>query len=266
MKRLLCMVCLAVAAGSVTGAARADDLADANRLLMAKSYDKALPIYQRLAEAGNAEAQMRLGEMYWFGDGTASDLVKARQWFERSAAAGNHDAAASLASLKRRAIHGDEIVYWTSKYQGEDMVSGQFDCTLPELPTVSKTKSEIRASSEKIAAWHACYNGFAANLNDALPPGKRIPAETLDMMTPAEGAQAQRHLDAVYAKLVAKAQQDAAEFSKRETAWQKATEDYVNNGQGRETLKEELAIMQRAQNNYAAQKYAISANAAASQR
>jgi hypothetical protein len=97
------------------------------------------------------------------------------------------------------------------------------------------------STSEKIAAWHACYNRFAANLNDALPPGKRIPAETLDMMTPAE-------------------------FGKRETAWQKATEDYVNNGQGREVLKEELLIVQRAQSNYATQKYAISANAAASQR
>ena len=53
---------------------------------------------------------------------------KARQWFERSAKAGNADAAASLASLKRRETHGDEIVYWTSKYQGEDMVSGQFAC------------------------------------------------------------------------------------------------------------------------------------------
>jgi hypothetical protein len=252
MKRLLCIVFLAA---GVAGFAHADDLADANRLLMAKSYDKAFPIYQRLAEGGNAEAQMRLGEMYWFGDGTASDLAKARQWFERSAAAGNRDAAASLASLKRRETHGNEIVYWTSTYQGEDLVSGKFDCKLPELPALSKTKAEIKATSEKILAWHECYNGFAANLNDALPPGKRIPAETLDMMTPAEGAQAQHHLDGVYSRLIEKARRDAAEFSSREVAWHKATETYVNNdAQQRESLKAELALNQRLLDDYMTQK------------
>jgi hypothetical protein len=222
MKRLLCIVLLAVC-----GIARADDLGEANRLLQAKAYDKAFPIYQRLAEAGNPEAQLRLGEMYWFGDATTPDLDKAAMWFERSAKAGNADAAASLASLKRRAMHGDEIVYWTTKYQGEDMVSGQFECKPPELPAVSKTKAEIKATSEKIDAWHACYNGFVANMNDALPPGKRIPAETLDMMTPAEGAQAQRHLDGVYSRLIAQAKTNAAAFNAQEAAWRKGTETYV---------------------------------------
>lgn len=236
MKRLLCIVLLAV-----VGIARADDLGEANRLLQARAYDKAFPIYQRLAEAGNPEAQLRLGEMYWFGDATRPDLAKARDWFERSARAGNADAAASLASLKRRETHGDEIVYWTSKYQGEDMVSGQFDCKRPELPGVSKTKAEIKATSEKIAAWHDCYNRFVANMNDALPPGKRIPAETLDMMTPSEGAQAQHHLDAVYSGLIKKASLDAAEFGVQEAAWRKATETYVqNDAQDRENTKSDL--------------------------
>lgn len=250
MKRLLCIVLLAA-----VGAAHADDLNDANRLLMAKSYDKALPLYQKLAEGGNAEAQMRLGEMYWFGDGTPQDLVKARQWLGRSAAAGNADAAASLASLKRRADHGDEIVYWTTAYQGQDMVSGQFECKTPELPALSKTKAEIKATSEAILAWHACYNRFAANMNDALPPGKRIPAETLDMMTPAEGAQAQRHLDTVYSGLIQKARQDAAAFGAREDAWRQATETYVKNDAGvREQDKAELALNQRLLNDYQTQR------------
>lgn len=224
MKRFVLIALLAAA-----GLARADDLGEANRLLAAKSYDKALPIYQRLAEAGNPEAQMRLGEMYWFGDGTAPDLAKARQWFERSAAKGNADAAASLASLKRRETHGGEIVYWTSKYQGEDMVSGKFACTPPELPALSKTKSEIKSTARKIEEYRACYNGFVDNLNDAMPAGKRIPAEVVDMMTPAEGARAQRHLDGIYRGLAEKAKAQAAEFNAREAAWTKATETFVQN-------------------------------------
>lgn len=244
MKRFLCIALLAAA-----GMAHADDLNDANRYLNAKAYDKAFPIYQRLAEAGNAEAQLRLGEMYWFGDATQPDLAKARAWFERSAKAGNADAAASLASLKRRETHGDEIVYWTSKYQGEDLVSGQYDCKRPELPALSRTKSEIKATSEQIMAWHVCYNGFVANLNDALPPGKRIPPETLDMMTPAEGAQAQRHLDAVYSTLIKKAQADATAFNAQEAAWRKATETYIaGQAQDSENAKDDLDQFHRRMN------------------
>ena len=224
MKRLCFVLFLGLGCG---GFARADDLADANRLLAAKAYTQAFPIYRRLAEAGNPEAQLRLGEMYWFGDATPADLAQARSWLERSAKAGNADAAASLASLKRRETHGDEIVYWTTSYTGEDMVSGKYDCKRPALPAVSRTRAEIEAVSAQINAWHVCYNGFVANLNDALPPGKRIPAETLDMMTPAEGAMAQRHLDRVYAGLIDKARQDASRFNADETAWHKATESYV---------------------------------------
>lgn len=250
MKRLLCILLLAI-----VGIARADDLGEANRLLQAKAYDKAFPIYQRLAEAGNPEAQLRLGEMYWFGDATAPDLAKARQWFERSAQAGNQDAAASLASLKRRETHGDEIVYWTTSYQGQDMVSGQFDCKRPALPAVSKTKAEIKSASEQIEAWHACYNRFVANMNDALPPGKRIPAETLDMMTPAEGAQAQRHLDAVYSSLIGKAKADAAEFNAQEAAWRKATETYVTTeSQRSEDQKNDLLQNRQMMNEWSTQK------------
>jgi TPR repeat protein len=250
MKRLLCILLLAV-----VGIARADDLGEANRLLQAKAYDKAFPIYQRLAEAGSPEAQLRLGEMYWFGDATKPDLDKARQWFERSAKAGNADAAASLASLKRRETHSDEIVYWTAKYQGEDLVSGQYDCKRPELPAVSKTKAEIKATSEKIEAWHTCYNRFVANLNDALPPGKRIPPETLDMMTPAEGAQAQRHLDEVYSRLIRQAKLDASEFNAQEAAWRKSTETYVTTeAQREEDSKNDHLLNRQMMNNWSTQK------------
>jgi hypothetical protein len=222
MKRLLCIALLAAAS-----LARADDLGEANRLLAAKSYDKALPIYQRLADAGNPEAQMRLGEMYWFGDGTRADLAKAKMWFERSAAKGNADAAASLEALKRRETRGNEIAYWTTTYAGADMVSGKFACKRPAIPTLSKSNEEIKQVTASIDEWRNCYNGFVANVNDALPPGKRIPADVLDMMTPAEASQAQRHLDQVYNKLTTDAANDAATFAKEETSWRKATEAYV---------------------------------------
>lgn len=235
MKRLLFTALLAM-----SGTVLADDLADAERLLAAQSYDKALPIYQRLAEAGNPAAQMRLGEMYWFGDGTASDLGKARTWFEKSAAAGNKDAAISLASLKRRDTHGAEIAYWTRTYDGADLVSGKFACKTPTLPPVSVTRSEIKSVSAAAEEYSACYNGFVDNVQAAMPPGKRIPAETLDMMTPAEAKQAQAHLAEVYAKVSADARSEATAFAARETMWRAETEKYVADESVRDEKRKEL--------------------------
>jgi TPR repeat protein len=232
MKRVLCLVLLVA-----TGFAAADELGDANRLLANKSYDKALPIYQRLAEAGNADAQFRLGEMYWFGDVSKPDLVTAEKWFRKSAAAGSADAVASLASLKRREIRGNEIVYWTTTYQGEDLISGKLACAAPTLPTVSKSASQIKTVAASMSTWHECYNRFVTNVNALLPAGKAIPADVVDMMTPAEAQQAQRHLDQVYSKVIANAQRNADVIIAQENAWVETTQQYVIGAQSRNELR-----------------------------
>jgi hypothetical protein len=205
MKRLPCIALLATTGATL---AASDDLTEANRLLAAQSYDKALPLYQKLAQAGSPEAQLRLG-------------------FERAAAAGNADEKTSLASLQRRETHGQDIAYWTAGYQGEALLARRAACSRAELPAFSRTKSEVKQTGQLIAAWHTCYNGFVDQVNAALPPGKRIPAEVVDMMTPAEAKQAVAHLDAVYGKLTKDAEQDAEQFTVKEQAWRKATERYV---------------------------------------
>jgi TPR repeat protein len=127
----------------VSCTAMADDLSDANKFLAAKQYDKALPLYTKLAKAGNPEAQFRVGEMYWYGDGTAQDLRAARGWFEKAAAAGNADAKESLAALDRRATRGSEIDYWTKGYDGADLRAGQFPRSRPRMP---RSRQPARAS------------------------------------------------------------------------------------------------------------------------
>lgn len=223
MKRLLCALLLMSA-----GLAAADELGDANKFLLAKQYDKALPIYTKLANAGNAEAQFHLGEMYWFGDGTRADLAKAAELFGKSAAAGNTDARESLAALKRRETHGADITYWTTSYNGQDLVSGNFDCKAPDLPALSKTNDEINKLSKDIEDWKACYNRFVLNVKANMPPLKRIPADVADMMTPAEVEQAGKHLDEVYAKVVGGAQATAAAALTRQDQWRAATKQFVD--------------------------------------
>lgn len=222
MKRLLCALLWMAA-----GLASADDLSDANKLLAAKAYDKAFPIYSKLANAGNPEAQFRLGEMYWYGDGTAADMANAAAWMGKAAASGHPAAKESLVLLKERGARSADIEYWTSQYKGEDLTAGKFDCPRPPIPLVSKTNDEIKAVSAALAKWEACYNGFAANLNDAMPPGKRIPADVVKLMTPREIEAASRHLDEVYGDVIGKAQASAAQLIAERDAWHGATEKFV---------------------------------------
>ena len=86
----------------LAGAACADELADANALFQKKAYPQALQLYTKLANAGNAEAQLHLGEMYWYGEAGAIDEAKADAWFRKSAAKGNKTAAAALEVMKQR--------------------------------------------------------------------------------------------------------------------------------------------------------------------
>jgi TPR repeat protein len=211
----------------VSCTAIADDLSDANKFLAAKQYDKALPLYTRLAKAGNPEAQFRVGEMYWYGDGTAQDLRAARGWFEKAAAAGNADAKESLAALDRRATRGNEIDYWTKGYDGADLRAGQFECKPPAVPAVSTSNAEIQATRQSIAAWQTCYSGFVANFNATAPLAKRIPADVLDMMTPQEVELARKHVESVYGTVLAKAQADADAVRSQQAAWEAGTERFV---------------------------------------
>jgi TPR repeat protein len=221
MRRLLLSLLL------VSCTAMADDLSDADKFLAAKQYDKALSLYTKLAKAGNPEAQFRVGEMYWYGDGTAQDLEAARGWFEKAAAAGNPDARDSMAALERRKTRGNEISYWTKDYDGADLRSGQFECKLPVIPAASTTNADIQATRKNIELWQTCYGGFVANFNATAPLGKRIPADVLDMMTPQELELARVHVESVYGKVLARAQAEADTVRSQQMAWEGATERFV---------------------------------------
>lgn len=64
-----------------------------------KAYAKAAIAYQSAAVRGNAEAQRRLGFMYYHGEGVAQDTAKAVALFEQSATAGDILSASNLAKM-----------------------------------------------------------------------------------------------------------------------------------------------------------------------
>lgn len=207
--------------------ASADDLADASRLLAAKDYAKALPLYTKAAQAGNPEAQFRLAEMYWYGDGTAQDLNAARDWMAKAAAAGVPDAKESLAIIERRKTRGNEITYWMSEYRGDELRSGKYACPAPAIPVMSRTNEEIQATRAAVASWQDCYNGFVSNFNAAMPPGKVIPQDVLDMMSPAEFERVQAHIGPIYRKILQDAQTQADATLAQRDAWEKTTQGFV---------------------------------------
>ena len=222
MKITLLCLCLLLSAGAF-----ADDLADANALFAKKSFPQALQLYTKLANGGNAEAQLHMGEMYFYGEAGAVDLPKAGGWFKKSAAKGNKGAMAALEMMKQRELRKADLDYWMSKYDGAELKSGQYRCPVPRVPAVSKQNEEIAAVSAKFEAWKTCYNAWVENLNAVKPLSKRIPKDVADLMTKDEIEKANTHLEEVYAAIVQEARVTSKLFLADFAVWRDATDAYV---------------------------------------
>jgi len=77
----------------------AEQLAESDRATTAKRYSDALGILRPLGDAGNAQAQMRLGDAYAEGRGVTPDPAAAEKWYEKAALQGNTDAQRKLGAM-----------------------------------------------------------------------------------------------------------------------------------------------------------------------
>ena len=222
MKKIV--ICLSLLFASV---AHADELTDANALFQKKSYPQALQLYTKLATAGNAEAQLHLGEMYWYGEAGAIDNAKAEAWFKKAAAKGNKTAVAALEVMKQREARRADIDYWTTKYDGADLKSGKFRCVAPRIPAMSKVNEEINSVGDKMTAWQECYNGFVANMNANSAVAQRIPADIAKLLNQKEMDAAQARIANVHEGISADASIGAKLLLADFAAWRSATEAYV---------------------------------------
>jgi TPR repeat protein len=221
MKRFL--FCLLFAA---SGIASADTLSDANRLLKDGAYGEAFPLFQMLAKGGNAEAKLRLGQMYWYGQGLPADQAKGDQLIAEAAAAGNKEAAEAKTLSQRRAAHAADIAKWTN-YDGSDLAAGKYACTEPVIGEVGKKNAEIKATMEGYKTWSACYNGFVADLKGPLAPANRIPADIDVLMTEAEHDKAMERIVAATDAYAAKVGSGAKTLIARYDTWEQATAAYA---------------------------------------
>jgi TPR repeat protein len=218
---------LGLALALLGGGARADEMADADRFAAAKDYARALPIYAKLAAGGNAVAQLRLGELHWYGEGTPVDMAKADELFRKAADAGVAEARQGLQLTPQRAANKSKIDYYTRQYAGEDVRLEKFNCVKPVIPAVSTTTEEIKKTVAGIEGWQSCYKGFVSNLSAQLPVGKAIPADLQNLMTDEEIATAIARMDKAYATVAADAKVEAEAFLAAQDAWQAKTNSHV---------------------------------------
>ena len=241
MKKALIALCLV----SMSGLGHADELSDGTKLWEKHDYLHAAEIFTTLANAGNADAQLQLGEMFGFGEGMPEDMGKAEFWLKKAAAGGNKDATASIDTMKLRATHKADIAYYTTHYDGADLSLAKLGCEKPVIPTVSRTAPDIRKVSGSLTQWRECYNRFVVNLSDALPAGKKIPADTAKIMSATEFQSAVARMDQAYAAVASGAKKQAAEVSESTANWEKLTEltvkeDAVKTAQVREQQRKDM--------------------------
>lgn len=86
-------------AGSSVAQAPADSLAESRAAFARRDYQRSFQLLLPLARAGNPEAQVRLGHMYYHGQGVREDDAEAFIWFQRAALVGYAEGQYQLANM-----------------------------------------------------------------------------------------------------------------------------------------------------------------------
>ncbi len=98
----------------------------------ARDYDRALPLLERAAGMGYAQAQYTCGMMYYFGNGTEVQYDKALLWYAKAAQQGHLDAQFNLAFMysNGQGTRMDKALalQWYENAAEQGHVKSQFNC------------------------------------------------------------------------------------------------------------------------------------------
>ena len=109
------------------------------------NYQTALKVWLGQAEAGDAEAQNYVGEIYLKGLGTEPDYAKAKEWFEKAAAQNSRRARINLGYLYEQGLGVDRDIAKALNLYGE--ASGVNNDKLVFASTVTAQVNEAKAES-----------------------------------------------------------------------------------------------------------------------
>jgi uncharacterized protein len=160
----------AAAVGPAKGFGRTvDPLEGAKNAIRLKNFTAAQSDLQRLADAGNADAQYMLAVFFLNGLGGPRDPVQAKGWLEKSASQGNPRAAFSLASLYAEADPPDaqaaqrwftraRELGFTAQPRGPQKAGATAESIL--IPATRITDAKVKRE----ALWLAAEQGDVASL------------------------------------------------------------------------------------------------------
>ncbi len=170
----------------------AAELADGQAAYGKADFATAVRLLRPLAEAGNAEAEFSLGDMYDKGQGVPQDFALAAKWYRKAADQGNAEAQRMLGivyDLGRPDVRQDlaQAAFWYRK--AADQGNAKAQCAL------AHAYEEGRGVPKDYVQAYMWYSLAASNASsdmvdqhDALDGHKRLGAQ----MTPAQIAEAQR--------------------------------------------------------------------------
>ena len=96
-----------------------------------ENYAEAVKWFRKAAERGHADAQIRLGECYYYGWGTSLDRIEAAKWFRKAAERGHADAQYKLGDCyaNGQGVSQDraEAAKWLRRAAEQGNASAQYD-------------------------------------------------------------------------------------------------------------------------------------------
>lgn len=99
ISKLMAVLALALTLTLGASLARADALQDGISAVNRKDYPEAIRLLDPLARAGNAQAQLYIGQLHYHGHGVRESDAQAVLWFERAARQGLADAQFHLGNM-----------------------------------------------------------------------------------------------------------------------------------------------------------------------
>jgi uncharacterized protein len=145
---------------SLSGAAHAGPLDDAEAADRKDDYATAIPIYRSLAEKGDVSSQKRLGFFYEIGVGVKRDWMVSASWFSKAAAAGDESAVFELSFLGRHrrdrgSASGTPIIYeLVEKVAKSGFAVAQFSLGVMYYPIGDPSFDATKGNPAKALVWY----------------------------------------------------------------------------------------------------------------
>lgn len=172
----------------------------------------------RRANAGDQQAQLEVGERFWYGEGVKADHRISKTWFEKSAAQGNPRAQAFIRMMHDRESRMSEIEFFTQHFDGQDLKWSEDRCPLPTIDLADQKQNDYPQLIKAIDKSVECRNNYLAELKKQMAGGTIIPTALQNLMTSNELDQANQLIHKVLVRnaLVSREKAVAAVDSVRE--------------------------------------------------